>query len=87
MRRVTIVVALGLVAAGSVGAEPTPPEPSKISYYYDAVDQNLVRPIGRFFDPAHLWRKVSANKRECDNVDLPLAIPPENATTMHFISW
>lgn len=68
-RRMTIIMALGLVAAGSAGAESTPPKPSKISYYYDAVDQNLVRPIGRFFDPAHLVRKVSGGKRECDNVD------------------
>jgi hypothetical protein len=54
-------------AADSTKVEP--PRATKISYYYDAVEQNLVRPIARFFDPVHIGRAIAGTKRECDNVD------------------
>jgi len=70
IRRVAMAMTLGLLVAVPVlAAEPQPPKPSKISYYYDAVDQNLVRPIARFFDPAHIVRAAGVGRRECDNVD------------------
>src|SRR5262249_4021410 len=52
-----------------VAADPTPPERTRLSYYYDAIDQNAVRPITRLLDPALLVRKLSGNHRQAANVD------------------
>ncbi|HET9325390.1 MAG TPA: hypothetical protein VFQ05_01330 [Candidatus Eisenbacteria bacterium] len=63
------VAATPVMAADSTQVKATPPKATKISYYYDAVDQNLVRPIARFFDPALGARKATGKKREAANVD------------------
>ena len=73
--RVPVALALALTAANGAGADPTPspapgqPKPSKVSYYYDALDQGVVRPVTRVTDAALLVRKISGNRREAANVD------------------
>ena len=65
------IVAAAACAVGIVSAEAAsqPPKPTRISYYYDALDHNVVRPITRVTDPALLVRRVSGNRREAANVD------------------
>lgn len=57
------------VLAGLAAAAAAQPKETKISYYYDAINQSLVRPATRALDPALLVRKLSGSKREASNVD------------------
>lgn len=47
---------------------PLPPE-THISYYFDAFDNGVSRPISRVLDPSRLVRKLTGNPREAVNVD------------------
>ena len=71
MRR--LLVALGIVALAvrsSMAADaPHMPKPTRISYYYDAFDMSLVRPVTRTTDLALGARKLVHNHREAANVD------------------
>lgn len=58
-----------LLAPRAVADDAAMPEPSSISYYYDAFEQSVVRPATRLFDPALLVRKLSGRRREAANVD------------------
>ena len=72
-----LLLALGLAgfacrgAAAETDAKPAPPPPkaTKISYYYDAIDQTIIRPMTRGLDPALAVRKLSGSHREAANVD------------------
>jgi hypothetical protein len=73
-RRAWLAATLALVAGASVAsaeekATRKPPKETHISYYWDAIDQNLVRPIARFTDPALAVRRMTGKKREAANVD------------------
>jgi hypothetical protein len=46
-----------------------PPKRRQISYYYDAFDQSVVRPMTRVLDPALWVHKVTGTKKEALNVD------------------
>ena len=68
-------LALGLVlprvvAAGASRPDsmPMPPE-APLSYYYDAFEQSMVRPLTRSFDLSLLARKLSGSRREAANLD------------------
>ena len=52
-------------------AAPSVPKPAAapLSYYYDAADQGLIRPLTRTLDPSTLVRRVGNMKREAANVD------------------
>src|SRR5262249_54900342 len=58
-------------AAPAAGAQANPamPKAHNISYYYDGLEQGLMRPISRTFDPVVLAHRLSGKKRECVNVD------------------
>lgn len=78
-RSTSIAIATAcLVAVGSARAATTaharddsvaPPQETEISYYYDLLDQSIVRPITRVTDPALLVRKLSNHPRQAANVD------------------
>ncbi len=51
------------------GAASQPPRATRISYYQDAVEQTVFRPMARGLDPSLLVRKVSGHYREAANVD------------------
>lgn len=65
-RRTWPLLAAALLLAVGASADP---KPTKISYYYDAMDQSVFRPITRAFDAALLVRKLRGNRREAANVD------------------
>jgi hypothetical protein len=74
MRTAWVATLFGVLSAIDAGAADStsvrkPPREKHISYYWDAVDQNLVRPVTRFTDPALAIRRMTGNKRECANVD------------------
>jgi hypothetical protein len=71
-----VVVTAALAAGPRSGASqeagaasPQPPKASSISYYSDALDQGVVRPLTRAGDPALWVRKLTGNHREAANVD------------------
>ena len=64
--RLVAGAAFAILEATVAAAEP---KPSAISYYYDAFEQSLTRPVSRAFDPALLVRKIGGNRREAENVD------------------
>jgi hypothetical protein len=71
-RRLAFVVTVALaVFSTSLGAAESghKPKPHGISYYYDAFDQSVVRPVTRFFDPALLVRRIGGRRIEAPNVD------------------
>ena len=68
--RAALLLAAGAALAPAVAADDAAsPEPTSISYYYDAFEQSVVRPATRLFDPALLVRKLSGRRREAANVD------------------
>ena len=69
MRRLLWGLALAVFAADDAAGEPTEPKPTKISYYYDALDQGVVRPLTRVTNPALWVRELSGNRREAANAD------------------
>jgi hypothetical protein len=63
-------VAFGpLIAACLVSTAAAEPKEIRISYYYDAFEQSVARPVSRTFDPALLVRKLGGSRREAANVD------------------
>jgi hypothetical protein len=65
-----MIVVAAAVACTPAWADTVPmPKPTAISYYYDAIEQSLIRPSTRVFDPALLVRKISGKRREAANVD------------------
>lgn len=58
-----------LAVLGAAGPARPEPKPTSISYYYDALEQSVERPISRSFDLALLTRKIRGQKREVANVD------------------
>jgi hypothetical protein len=59
-------VAHPMAAAGESVPEP---RSRSISYFYDAIEQSMVRPGTRVLDPALLVRRISGRFREAANVD------------------
>lgn len=75
-RMTTAMLAVALALAAAYGpaaaaddATSTMPKPTTLSYYYDALDQSLIRPATRALDPALLVRKLNGSRREAANVD------------------
>jgi hypothetical protein len=79
-----LVLGLGAVSAcaafvqasgAAPDSTPSPPRPKRISYYYDAFDQSVFRPMARALDPATVVRAIrdreAANVDEQDQVRLP----------------
>jgi len=60
------VTLAGLVVPSTGLAEP---KPKRISYYYDSIEQSLVRPLERTLDLSILVRTFSGSRREAANVD------------------
>jgi len=71
VRRLVFVLGLLALAVRVTAAADAPrmPKPTRISYYYDAFDKSLVRPITRTTDLALGARKLVHNHREAANVD------------------
>lgn len=69
MRRCCAVVAALAAILAAAGPGAAQPKPTALSYYFDAMDQSLFRPVTRALDPALLVRKLSGNHREAVNVD------------------
>ncbi len=65
--RVALFAALALASLGDPARSE--PKPTSISYYYDALDQGVFRPISRSFDAALLVRRIQGKQREAANVD------------------
>ena len=71
------VLACGIALAlprttGAAGGSPDsvpPPPPTRISYYYDAFEQGLARPMTRACDAALLVRKLGGMRREAADLD------------------
>ncbi len=58
-------VALLLIAGDGAAAAPAP---TRISYYYDALEQSVLRPVARTLDPSR-WVRSIVGRREAANVD------------------
>ncbi len=54
--------------ASAPDSVPLPPE-THLSYYFDAFEQGIARPIARGLDPSRLVRKLGGKPREAVNVD------------------
>lgn len=68
-RRASIALLSVLAAASAHAASVPPPEPASISYYYDAIEQSVVRPATRVLDPSLWVRRLTGAQREAANVD------------------
>ena len=75
VRALVLVTLVVLGARGALGADapkkddPRMPKAREYSYIYDLMDNSLIRPTTRIFDPALLVRKISGHHREAANVD------------------
>jgi hypothetical protein len=70
LARSALAAALSLAAPAARSAETsTPPKAKSISYYYDAMEQSVIRPATRALDPVLWVRKIRGDSGECVNVD------------------
>ncbi len=61
-----VLAIAGLARAQSA---PSPPRARELSYYWELVDQSVVRPLTRVLDPSRAVRKLRGTPREALNVD------------------
>jgi hypothetical protein len=63
------VLLLAVAVAGPCAVAHAQPEATETSYYYDLLDNSVIRPITRALDPALGIRKLTGNPKQALNVD------------------